>query len=88
MGDDYITFEVIPEKPVFEIVGGPEMLTPQLDWRELLDQHIKLALAAKPTHSWSKPQYGSRIHEILVPQDMSLDMALFALMHDLNEDFM
>ena len=88
MVEDVITFEVIPEKPVFEIVGGVEMLTPQLDWRELLDQHIKAALNAKPTHSWSKPQYGSRIHELLVPQELSLDMAIFALMHDLNEDFL
>ena len=89
---DVITFEMIP---TFEIVESPVPGDPlaalreqeaaqKQDWRAVLEQHIQQAFQA-PRPSYA-PQYGSSLHTILMPQSVSLDEMLFALMHDLNED--
>ena len=87
-----IAFEMIP---TFEIVESPIFGDPlaalreqeaaqKQDWRTILDQHIKEAIAG-PRPSWA-PQFGSSLHTILMPQSVSMEEALCALMHDLAED--
>lgn len=59
-------------KPTFVIVD--DIVPEPTPWRDLLDQHIKAA--------FGQP-YSFRVH---IPQEVSIDMALHAILHDLLED--
>lgn len=87
-----ITFEMIP---TFEIVESPipgdplaalreQEAAQKKDWRDVLEHHIK-KVTAGPQPSYA-PQFGSSIRTILMPQSVSMEDMMFALMHDLAED--
>lgn len=69
-------------KPTFEIVDIEAIQEPtsnSLDWRELLDDHIKQATSG---HRPAYADFGTRIHEIILPREWS-DQALKAILDEL-----